>query len=557
MSISRKIFLGFFIVLLFVICIGGFQIFRMNETNEMYKRLINHRFNVITKTDEMVTIFYEERKDILTYLLLKDNDFLTSYEEKRRLFYTNYEQINSMLSTSESKAIVNQLQQLEYEYFQLVQQFLRTTNKLEQSNVIQKLQKTGSLFLQTAEQMLQRQKKLLVTDQQHIEHYMRQTYIISLTSITSLVLLGGIASFLVSRQIAKPILLVSDELQRVAKQDLSSPPLLVKTKDETRHMIESINRMKMHLKETIQTMKEVSIQVASQAEQFTASAEQSTQSAEKATEMAEQTYAEAQKQLHMLTASDHALHELSIGMNQIAENSGDLLTSAERAYESVSKGKHAIQAVSTQANEVRVAMFTTKTLVESLESHSETIGKITNVITTIAEQTNLLALNAAIEAARAGEHGKGFTVVADEVRKLSEQSKDAAKEIEMMLEKIKIETKKVSKAMEQNTQKLTDGTIYYEQTEQSFYAINESVEQVFSKIQTTSAAIEQMTAVSNELTQTMKQLKQLSQQVMQKSKENAVTAEEQLAMNEQISSAAQLLAKLGDQLRSTVESFRM
>ncbi|MBB6176823.1 methyl-accepting chemotaxis protein [Anoxybacillus tengchongensis] len=523
----------------------------------MYKRLINHRFNVITKTYEMVTIFYEERKDILTYLLLKDNDFLTSYEEKRRLFYTSYEQINSMLSTSESKAIVNQLQQLEYEYFQLVQQFLRTTNKLEQSNVIQKLQKTGSLFLQTAEQMLQRQKKLLVTDQKHIEHYMRQTYIISLTSITSLVLLGGIASFLVSRQIAQPILLVSDELQRVAKQDLSSPPLLVKTKDETRHMIESINRMKMHLKETIQTMKEVSIQVASQAEQFTASAEQSTQSAEKATEMAEQTYAKAEQQLRMLEEVNHSLHEFAIGMNQIAENSGDLLTSAERAYESVSKGKHAIQAVSTQANEVRVAMFTTKTLVESLESHSETIGKITNVITAIAEQTNLLALNAAIEAARAGEHGKGFTVVADEVRKLSEQSKDAAKEIEMMLEKIKIETKKVSKAMEQNTQKLTDSTIYYEQTEQSFYAINESVEQVFSKIQTTSAAIEQMTAVSNELTQTMKQLKQLSQQVMQKSKENAVTAEEQLAMNEQISSAAQLLAKLGDQLRSTVESFRM
>ncbi|OAO78744.1 methyl-accepting chemotaxis protein [Anoxybacillus flavithermus] len=108
-------------------------------------------------------------------------------------------------------------------------------------------------------------------------------------------------------------------------------------------------------------------------------------------------------------------------------------------------------------------MFTTKTLVESLQQHSETIGKITNVITAIAEQTNLLALN---------------------------------------------------------------------------------------------AAIEQMTAISNEITETMKQLKQLAQQVMQKSKESAVTVEEQLAMNEQISSAAQTLAKLSDQLRATVELFR-
>lgn len=557
MSISRKIFLGFFIVLLFVICTGGFQIFRMNETNEMYKRLINHRFNVITKTDEMVTIFYEERKDILTYLLLKDDKFLTSYEEKRKQFYINYEKINSMLITSESKRVFNQLQQLEYEYFQLVQQFLRTTSEQERANVVQELQQTGTQFLQTAEQILQRQKTLLGTDQQHIEQYMKQTYIVSLTIIASLVLLGSTASFLISRQIAKPILLVSDELQRVAKQDLSSPPLSIETKDETKDMIQSINRMKTQLKKSIQTMKDVSVHIASQAEQFAASAEESTQSSEKAAEMAEQTYAEAEQQLRMLKEVDDSLHEFAIGMNQIAENSEDLLTLAERAYDSVSKGKHAVQAVSTQANEVRTAMFTTKTLVESLESYSETIGKITSVITAIAEQTNLLALNAAIEAARAGEHGKGFTVVADEVRKLSEQSKDAAKEIEMMLDKIKIETKKVSKAMEQNTKKLTDGAIYYEQTERSFYAINESVEQVFSKIQTTSAAIEQMTAVSNELTQTMKQLKQLSQQVMQKSKESVVTVEEQLTMNEQISSAAQSLAKLGDQLCTTVESFRM
>ncbi len=80
---------------------------------------------------------------------------------------------------------------------------------------------------------------------------------------------------------------------------------------------------------------------------------------------------------------------------------------------------------------------------------------------------------------------------------------------------------------------------------------------MFSKVQTTSAAIEQMTAISNEITETMKQLKQIADEVMKRSKESAVTMEEQLAMNEQISSAAQTLAQLGDQLRTTVESFRI
>ncbi|WP_035019596.1 methyl-accepting chemotaxis protein [Anoxybacillus flavithermus] len=556
MSIRRKIFFGCFFILLFAICVGTFQILRMNETKEMYSRLIDHRFNIITKTSEMVTYFYEERKDILTYLLLKDDKFLTSYEEKRRRFYGSYEKLNSMLATTESKKMINELQQLEYDYFQLVQQFLRTTHEQERTNVVQKLQETGHRFLQTAEQMLQRQKTLLETDQQRIEQHTKQTYIVSLTMIVSLILLGNVFSFLMSRQIALPIRFVSDELQRIAKQDLSSPPLSVKTKDETRRMIESINHMKTKLKGTIQTIKDVSIHIASQAEQFAASAEESTQSSEKAATKAEQTYTEAQQQLHMLKETDDSLHEFATGMSQIAESTEDLLTSAEQAHHSVNKGKQAIQAVTRQAHELHDAMFTTKTLVESLQQHSETIEKITNVITAIAEQTNLLALNAAIEAARAGEHGKGFTVVAHEVRKLSEQSKEAAKEIETMIDQIKIETKQVAHSMEQNTKKIADSVIYYETAEQAFQTIDHSVEQVFSKVQTTSAAIEQMTAISNELTKTMKRLKHLAQQVMQKSKESAVTVEEQLAMNEQISSAAQTLAKLGDQLRATVELFR-
>ncbi len=69
-----------------------------------------------------------------------------------------------------------------------------------------------------------------------------------------------------------------------------------------------------------------------------------------------------------------------------------------------------------------------------LRISSQKISEIVGLVTGIADQTNLLALNASIEAARAGEHGKGFAVVAEEVRKLAEETKNAVKNVSILIQ---------------------------------------------------------------------------------------------------------------------------
>ncbi len=75
-------------------------------------------------------------------------------------------------------------------------------------------------------------------------------------------------------------------------------------------------------------------------------------------------------------------------------------------------------------------------MVEELNNKKNDTSEILEFIKGIATQTNLLGLNAAIEAARAGESGRGFAVVAGQVRKLSDQSQEAVKNIERILDEM-------------------------------------------------------------------------------------------------------------------------
>jgi methyl-accepting chemotaxis protein len=171
-------------------------------------------------------------------------------------------------------------------------------------------------------------------------------------------------------------------------------------------------------------------------------------------------------------------------------------------------------AVNMQKNvtESNTTVHLTAHAVETLEETNQRMQDLKEAIDDIASQTNLLALNAAIEAARAGEAGKGFAVVAEQVKNLAQESSEAAgrttKLIETTVKAVEKGTK-IADATEANMTEVTAGVRdaatkmreIVEKLESDVTSINqvkENLDHVSSVVENNSATSQQTSAVSQE-----------------------------------------------------------
>jgi methyl-accepting chemotaxis protein len=162
-------------------------------------------------------------------------------------------------------------------------------------------------------------------------------------------------------------------------------------------------------------------------------------------------------------------------IDAVAAGSEEMSASIREIAETMSKSR---QTAGMAATKVEAA----DQQAERLNTATQAMSGIVEMIGNITGQINMLALNATIESARAGEAGRGFAVVASEVKNLANQAKSATDTISREIGSLTSIAGDVSGALS---------------------AIKASIESVNEFIASTAAAVEEQSIVTSDMASNM------------------------------------------------------
>lgn len=195
--------------------------------------------------------------------------------------------------------------------------------------------------------------------------------------------------------------------------------------------------------------------------------------------------------------------------------------------------------------------------VNNLSDTLQNISVFVETIQNIANQTNLLALNAAIEAARAGELGSGFAVVAEEIRNLAEQSKEAAKEIHVMMSNISQDSEQVSLAMDTMNEVSRQQIDVVNKTETSFVEIAKAIQNINDNMVTTQKAMDEMSELSDQASASMEHTTSSSTDAATHSEQLVSSINHQLDLISAMSTSAERLNQIALKMQDAMNQYKI
>ncbi|HFD31433.1 MAG TPA: methyl-accepting chemotaxis protein [Gammaproteobacteria bacterium] len=344
-----------------------------------------------------------------------------------------------------------------------------------------------------------------------------------------LILIVSSLLMFISRSILSPITQLSNIMDQAAAEKSLELRAKISGNDEVTRMAHNFNQM-MQAFETV-------------LRDILSSANQLSSTSQILTEVTDDTNERMKRQSDETDQVATATAEMTATAQEIARYATEAASASKLAEASSKQGMEVVTQNATHITNLATEVSTASEVINQLNTESEHIETVLNVIREIAEQTNLLALNAAIEAARAGEQGRGFAVVADEVRTLAQRSQTSTEEIEEIVSRLQTSAGKAVDAMKSGKDLAEDSVSRAKKVKESLETVSHAIKDINETNFQIATASEEQSTVSEEIDRNIVNIADISKETMVNSQQTTATADD--------------LNKLAQDLNGLVSQFKL
>ncbi|PMZ91539.1 MULTISPECIES: methyl-accepting chemotaxis protein [unclassified Pseudomonas] len=534
LNIAPRAGLGFGIMALLVVALGGFALQQMTNMRQQSEQVDNNWLPSVISVGRMTQDMLRIRA--LTLRLLVNTDPVAQQQNRARIDEVKgglskaQSHYDALIVLPEERTLFDRYQGLERQYMTLQGQVvqLATDGHVQAAAAL-----VNGEMNQLADQMTTTLNELIelnnhqansATDLAEAVYNGAKVWVgVLLVIALSLTVVLALA---LTRSIVRPLGQSLKVAETVATGDLT-PQITVQGDDEPARLLAALKSMQLSLRETIGRISDSASQLASASEELSAVTEDATRG--------------LQQQSMEIEQAATAVNQMTAAVEEVASNAVATSEASRESDQIARRGREQVRATVTAIEALATGVAGNAEEVGQLAQQVHDISKVLDVIGSIAEQTNLLALNAAIEAARAGEAGRGFAVVADEVRALAHRTQSSTQEIEQMIVAIRSGAERAVQGMQHSDAQARSTLDGAHAAGQALEAIAAAIGQINERNLVIASASEQQAQVAREVDRNLTTIRDLAHQ-------SSAGAEE-------TSAASQALSRLAVDLNTLVQRF--
>ena len=364
-----------------------------------------------------------------------------------------------------------------------------------------------------------------------------------------LLLIGALAAFVFATRITRPLLKITDSVNRIAQLDLRNDQVLEQCaahRGEVGSIANAVLRMKEALTEIVQKIRQQGGQLFEASETLNNNAVKTAgnvnnvetavnEIATSATSQAQETQGATESIISMGTMIEDSTNQVK-SMNETADVMNASGQIAKKALEELGE-------INERATEsINVIYEQTNTTNDSALK----IKDATSLIASIADETNLLSLNASIEAARAGE-----------IQKLAEQSNESAKRIEDIIRELLKDSETAVHTMEDVKEIMQEQNEKVKKTAEVFEQMHEGVNLSIHGMVSIEEQTQKIEDARNKIVDTVQSLSAIAEENAASTQETSASMMEIGSVINDISQNAENLKNIAEVLEKNVQLFQM